>query len=136
MCCVVLFFKQKTAYEMRISDLSSDVCSSDLLFPPPDTAVCEGSWMTRESYRIGYGRVSKGDDQSNATQRRGRDALGCKRVFEETAGGGRWDRPRLLEMIGQLREGDVVVVWKLDRLSRSLKDMLHIMERIELAGAG
>src|SRR3546814_1642338 len=45
-------------------------------------------------------------------------------------------RPKLLEMIGQLREGDVVVVWKLDRLSRSLKDMLHIMERIELAGAG
>src|SRR3546814_16465395 len=41
-----------------------------------------------------------------------------------------------LEMIGQLRDGDVVVVWKLDRLSRSLKDMLHIMERIELAGAG
>src|SRR3546814_12417961 len=39
-------------------------------------------------------------------------------------------------MIGQLREGDVVVVWKLDRLSRSLKDMLYIMERIELAGAG
>src|SRR3546814_13781444 len=39
-------------------------------------------------------------------------------------------------MIGQLREGDGVVVWKLDRLSRSLKDMLHIMERIELAGAG
>jgi len=41
-----------------------------------------------------------------------------------------------LEMIGQLRDGDVVVVWKIDRLSRSLKDMLHIMERIELAGAG
>src|SRR3546814_5034070 len=68
---MLFFFKQKTAYEMRISDWSSDVCSSDLL-----------------------------------------------------------------EMIGQLREGDVVVVWKLDRLSRSLKDMLHIMERIELAGAG
>ena len=39
-------------------------------------------------------------------------------------------------MIDQLRDGDVVVVWKLDRLSRSLKDMLHIMERIELSGAG
>src|SRR3546814_11290704 len=77
-----------------------------------------------------------GDDQSNATQRRALDALGCKRVFEETASGGRWDRPKPLEMIGQLREGDVVVVWKLDRLSRSLKDMLHIMERIELGGAG
>src|SRR3546814_3218660 len=68
--------------------------------------------MTRESYLIGYARVSKGDDQSNATQRRALDALGCKRVFEETASGGRWDRPKLLEMIGQLREGDVVVVWK------------------------
>src|SRR3546814_14486236 len=39
-------------------------------------------------------------------------------------------------MIGQLRDGECGVVWKLDRLSRSLKDMLHIMERIELAGAG
>src|SRR3546814_6925511 len=82
--------------------------------------------MTRESYLIGYARVSKGDDQSNATQRRALDALGCKRVFVETASGGRWGRPKLLEMIGQLREGDVVVVWKLDRLSRSLKDMLQI----------
>ena len=92
--------------------------------------------MTREPYLIGYARVSKGDDQSNAAQRRALDAAGCKRVFEETASGGRWDRPKLLEMIGQLRDGDVVLVWKLDRLSRSLKDMLHIMERIELAGAG
>lgn len=39
-------------------------------------------------------------------------------------------------MIGQLRDGDVVVVWKLDRLSRSLKDMLHIMEQVEIASAG
>lgn len=107
-----------------------------MLFLPPDTAVCERLRMTREPYLIGYARVSKGDDQSNAAQRHALDAAGCRRVFEETASGGRWDRPRLLEMIGQLREGDVVVVWKLDRLSRSLKDMLHIMERIELAGAG
>ena len=39
-------------------------------------------------------------------------------------------------MLDQLREGDTVVVWKLDRLSRSLKDVLHIMERIARAGAG
>ena len=39
-------------------------------------------------------------------------------------------------MLGQLRRGDIVVVWKLDRLSRSLKDLLHIMEKIEAAGAG
>ena len=79
--------------------------------------------------------MSKGDDQSNAAQRRALDAAGCKRVFEETASGGRWDRPKLLEMIGQLRDGDVVVVWKLDRLSRSLKDLLVILERIDAMGA-
>src|SRR3546814_17600783 len=84
--------------------------------------------MTREPYLIGCARVSKGDDQSNAAQRRALDAAGCKRVFEETASGGRWDRPKLLAMIGQLRDGDVVVVWKLDRLSRSLQDMLHRSE--------
>lgn len=92
--------------------------------------------MENSSYLIGYARVSKGEDQSNAAQARALGAAGCRRVFEETASGGRWDRPRLQEMIGQLRAGDVVVVWKLDRLSRSLKDLLHIMDRIEAAGAG
>src|SRR5512144_117509 len=61
---------------------------------------------------------------------------GCARLFEEAASGGRWDRPVLQELMRQLRLGDVVVVWKLDRLSRSLKDLLHLMERIEAAGAG
>jgi DNA invertase Pin-like site-specific DNA recombinase len=87
-------------------------------------------------YLIGYARVSKGDDQSNTAQARALKAASCRRVFEEIASGGRWDRPKLHEMIGQLREGDVVVVWKLDRLSRSLKDLLHLMEKIEAAGAG
>jgi|TARA_B100000378_G_scaffold6506_1_gene5912 DNA invertase Pin-like site-specific DNA recombinase len=92
--------------------------------------------LSTAPYLIGYARVSKGDDQSNAAQLRALTAAGCKRVFEESASGGRWDRPRLQEMIGQLRDGDVVVVWKLDRLSRSLKDLLHLMEKIEAAGAG
>ena len=92
--------------------------------------------MSAEPYLIGYARVSKGDEQSNAAQARALKSAGCRRVFEEAASGGRWDRPKLLEMIVQLRDGDVVVVWKLDRLSRSLKDTLHIMERIESAGAG
>jgi DNA invertase Pin-like site-specific DNA recombinase len=92
--------------------------------------------VSEEPYLIGYARVSKGDEQSNAAQARALNSAGCRRVFEEAASGGRWDRPKLLEMIVQLRDGDVVVVWKLDRLSRSLKDTLHIMERIESAGAG
>ena len=92
--------------------------------------------MSTAPYLIGYARVSKGDDQSNAAQLRALTAAGCKRVFEESASGGRWDRPRLQERIGQRRDGDVDVVWKLDRLSRSLKDLLHLMEKIEAAGAG
>jgi DNA invertase Pin-like site-specific DNA recombinase len=63
-------------------------------------------------------------------------AAGCRRLFEEAASGGRWDRPELHRLLDQLREGDTVVVWKLDRLSRSLKDVLHIMEKIAKAGAG
>jgi len=85
---------------------------------------------------LGYARVSKGDEQSNALQAKALRAAGCRRIFEETASGGRWDRPELHRMLDQLREGDVVVVWKLDRLSRSLKDVLHIMERIGDASAG
>ncbi len=84
---------------------------------------------------IGYARVSKGDEQSNAAQVAALRRAECEQVFDEKASGGRWDRPELQGMLGQLRRGDIVVVWKLDRLSRSLKDLLHIMERIEAAGA-
>jgi DNA invertase Pin-like site-specific DNA recombinase len=85
---------------------------------------------------LGYARVSKGDDQSNAVQAKALRAAGCRRIFEEAASGGRWDRPELHRMLDHLRKGDTVVVWKLDRLSRSLKDVLHIMERIGAVGAG
>ena len=85
---------------------------------------------------LGYARVSKGDDQNNVLQTKALKATGCRRLFEEAASGGRWNRPELHRMLEQLREGDTVVVWKLDRLSRSLKDVLHIMERIAAAGAG
>jgi hypothetical protein len=85
---------------------------------------------------LGYARVSKGDDQTNTMQAKALRAAGCRRLFEEAASGGRWDRPELHRMLDYLRELDTVVVWKLDRLSRSLKDVLHIMERIAKAGAG
>ena len=85
---------------------------------------------------LGYARVSKGDDQTNTLQTKALRAAGCRRLFEEAASGGRWDRPELHRLLDQLREGDTVVVWKLDRLSRSRKDVLHIMERIAVAGAG
>jgi DNA invertase Pin-like site-specific DNA recombinase len=85
---------------------------------------------------LGYARVSKADEQNNAPQTKALRAGGCRHLFEETASGGRWDRPELHRLLDHLHEGETVVVWKLDWLSRSLKDVLHIMERIGYAAAG
>jgi DNA invertase Pin-like site-specific DNA recombinase len=92
--------------------------------------------MKKGGLLLGYARVSKADDQDNSAQVKALRLAGCKRLFEEKASGGRWDRPQLHTVLGQLREGDVLVVWKLDRLSRSLKDLLQIMEKVSDAGAG
>jgi DNA invertase Pin-like site-specific DNA recombinase len=97
---------------------------------------CKAAVTSAGVMLLGYARVSKGDEQSNALQAQALGAAGCHRIFEETTSSGRWDRPELHRLLEQLREGDTVVVWNLDRLSRSLKDVLHIMERIALAGAG
>src|ERR1700686_3076946 len=84
---------------------------------------------------IGYARVST-NDQETATQVAALKAAGCERIYREKASGGRWDRPELHRLIDHLRKNDVLVVWKLDRLSRSLRDVLTIMERLGKAGAG
>src|SRR5271165_455717 len=83
---------------------------------------------------LGYARVSKSEDQETAPQIRALKQAGCKRIFEETASGGRWDRPELHRLLDQFRAGDTLVVWKLDRLSRSLKDLLVILERLKATG--
>ncbi len=84
---------------------------------------------------IGYARVST-QDQDAASQIAALKNAGCERIFQEKVSGGRWDRPELHRLLEQLRKGDVIVVWKLDRLSRSLKDVLTIMEKIAHAEAG
>src|ERR1035441_6200096 len=84
---------------------------------------------------IGYARVST-DDQDTAAQVAALRAAGCERMYREKASGGRWDRPELLRLMDHLRKGDVLVVWKLDRLSRSLRDVLTIMEKLAEAKAG
>jgi DNA invertase Pin-like site-specific DNA recombinase len=85
---------------------------------------------------MGYARISKGEAQTNALQIQALKQAGVERIFSESASGGRWDRPILHTMLDQLRSGDTVVVWKLDRLSRSLKDLLMLIDRIDKAGAG
>ena len=83
---------------------------------------------------IGYARVSK-DDQDTAIQEAKLREFGCERIYTEKASGGRWDRPELHRALEQLRPGDVLVVWKLDRLSRSLKDLVHLIDHIRKVGA-
>ena len=84
---------------------------------------------------IGYARVST-QLQDNASQIDALKKAGCEMIFEEKISGGRWERPKLQELLNYIRKDDIVVVWKLDRLSRSLKDLLFIMEQIESKGAG
>jgi DNA invertase Pin-like site-specific DNA recombinase len=84
---------------------------------------------------IAYARVST-DQQETELQLSALKAAGAEKFFEERASGGHWDRTELHRMLDQLRPGDVVAVYKLDRLSRSLKDLLLILERLEKAGAG
>lgn len=84
---------------------------------------------------IGYARVST-EEQETAAQEKALLDVGCEKIFLEKASGGRWDRPELHRLLDQLRQGDILVVWKLDRLSRSLRDVLLILEKIDQLGAG
>src|SRR6478672_1171372 len=85
--------------------------------------------------KLGYARVPT-NEQDTAAQVSALKSAGCEKIFREKASGGRWDRPELHRLLDQLRKGDVLVVWKLDRLSRSLRDVLTIMERLGEFGAG
>ena len=83
---------------------------------------------------IGYARVST-QEQDNQTQISALEEDGCEIIFQKKVSGGRWNRPELNRLLSQLRQGDIVIVWKLDRLSRSLKDLLLTLERIKAANA-
>lgn len=83
---------------------------------------------------IGYCRVST-RDQDTELQRAALKKAGCKRVFEETASGATANRPALAAALDHLREGDALVVWRLDRLARSLKQLIDTVEHIEEQGA-
>ncbi|MFV1934503.1 recombinase family protein, partial [Phaeobacter gallaeciensis] len=84
---------------------------------------------------IGYARVST-DDQSLDSQTDALSAAGAERVFADKISGSKRARPELDRLLEQLRDGDVVTVTKYDRLARSLKDLLEIVEAIRERGAG
>lgn len=83
---------------------------------------------------VGYARVST-EEQKTHAQTDALKAAGCEVVYEEKRSGGSMSRPLLFGMLKALKPGDVVVVYKLDRIARSLKDLLSIQEKILDAGA-
>lgn len=92
--------------------------------------------MTAESLmRIGYARVST-LDQHLDLQRDALMAAGCERLFEETVSGVAKILPERTEMLDYVRSGDVLVVWRLDRLGRSLRDLVDIVTTLNDRGAG
>lgn len=84
---------------------------------------------------IGYARVST-EDQHLDAQIAALKTAGAERIFAEKISGTKKSRPELDRLIEQLRDGDVVVVTKYDRLSRSLQDLLSIVEAVGTQGAG
>ena len=84
---------------------------------------------------LGYARVST-DDQNLDLQRDALKVAGCERTFEDMASGAKADRTGLAALMNVLRAGDTVVIWRLDRLGRSLKNLIELVERLEAAKVG
>ena len=85
--------------------------------------------------RIGYARVST-DDQNLDLQRDALKQAGCSVVYEEAASGKNAIRPELEQCRKALRAGDTLVVWRLDRLGRSLPDLVRVVAELEKDGIG
>jgi DNA invertase Pin-like site-specific DNA recombinase len=84
---------------------------------------------------IGYARVSTGEQNLDMQV----DALqeaGCDKVFTDEVGGVKTERPGLQDALEYLREGDTLVVWRLDRLGRSLKDLIKKVEELQARNVG
>jgi DNA invertase Pin-like site-specific DNA recombinase len=84
---------------------------------------------------VGYARVST-QDQDLALQLDALQAAGCDKVYEEKASGAQRDRPELKAALDYMRDGDTLVVWKLDRLARSLKQLIETIEAFGERGIG
>lgn len=79
---------------------------------------------------IGYARVST-TDQNVDLQTKALKEAGCNKIYEDQLSGLRADRPVLQKALDQLRNGDTFVVWKLDRLGRSVKDLIEFVSQLE-----
>ncbi len=84
---------------------------------------------------VGYARVST-DDQNLNLQRDALLLAGCEKIFEDQISGARAERPGLQAVLEFARPGDTLVIWRLDRLSRSLKDLIEMVKLLESKTVG
>lgn len=85
--------------------------------------------------KIGYARVST-EDQNLDLQLTELKAAGCERIFQDVASGARKERVGLLDALEAAGSGDVLVVWRLDRLGRSLQHLMDTVEKMRVKGVG
>jgi DNA invertase Pin-like site-specific DNA recombinase len=84
---------------------------------------------------IGYARVST-NGQNLAAQIAELETSGCSKVFHEKVSGAKTDRPELAKVLRRLESGDVLIVTRLDRLARSTRDLLNVLDAVATRGAG
>jgi DNA invertase Pin-like site-specific DNA recombinase len=84
---------------------------------------------------LGYARISTGD-QELGLQHDALTTVGCLRIFSDTASGALDERPELTRLLDHLREGDTLVVWRLDRLGRSLRQLIDTVAMLAERGVG
>jgi DNA invertase Pin-like site-specific DNA recombinase len=99
----------------------------------PLTTTRAARKISPQGLPIGYARVST-EDQNLTLQLDALKQGGCTRVFTDKIGGARADRPGLIEALSHLRAGDTLVVWKLDRLGRSVKGLVDLVNTLEERG--
>ena len=85
--------------------------------------------------KVGYARVST-KDQTLDLQLDALNNEGCTKIYTETVSGAKADRPVLSKVMDAIRDGDVLVIWKLDRLGRSLKNLIDIVNELLLRKVG
>ena len=109
--------------------------------PPASDKPKRHAWTRQDGeihgpgYKIGYARIST-LDQNFALQQDALKEAGCEKIFIEQMSGAVTDRPALREALEYARSGDTLVVWKLDRLARSMKQLIETIEKLRLRGIG
>jgi DNA invertase Pin-like site-specific DNA recombinase len=109
--------------------------------PPPSNKPTRHPWtrkdgeIHRAGYSIGYARVST-LDQNLALQQDALKEAGCEKIFIEQMSGAVADRPALRDALEYARSGDTIIVWKLDRLARSMKQLIETIEGLRVRGIG